>query len=365
MTYRNSHFVAFSAAAEKALRHRAWKWCRLDNHFVDLPIWRVVAFKAQVPLYAVQAFVTRLESFANMAEPRGYVGDFSVDEFGAALGMTPDVSARIFVALCDPAVRWVDQEHVATFYGRNPDKPDDTAAERKRRSRSRSDVRKKLAALFRQGRLAGDERTLVEAVLDGLDDSDLRKLQVRLENALSTGHAGHSVTLRDIVTVTPREDQKLETGAVDNSEAEPGRETAGLAIEEVAPDDAISTEAATWLGSEAVRIVVQRMVVTPARAAMLVERWRRDLNGDDATMATIIAGADDANLTTLRFQISVTEQVKRHIVTRTCGQALHLPPVLSRADGKAAPAQSQPVAESPGSIADDAESLERRKAANE
>ncbi|MDB5579803.1 MAG: hypothetical protein JWR80_4979 [Bradyrhizobium sp.] len=400
--YRESQFLKISAAAEKALRHRVWKWCRLENHFLDMPLWRVVAFKAHVPLYAVQAFVTRLESFANLAEPRGYVGDFNVDEFAAGLGMTGDIAAKIYVALCDPSVRWIDQEHVATFHARNPDKPDENSGERKKRSRSRKDVRTKLAQLRRLDRVLEQERILIEAMLDGLEDEVLYRVQVRLANALSTGHEGHNVTFvdmlpigpglvrgnpansaqndvsighgghivtsRDIVTVTPRADQSLETtGPVDNSAAEPAGETAGLSIDEVVADDAISLEAEAWLGSEAVRIVVQRMQVPPTRAATLIERWRRDLDGDGAAMVAIITGADAANLSPSHFHVTVSEQVKRHIVTATRGQPLHLPPVLSREGGLPAPARGQPAAEPPASLepASEAQPPERRKAANE
>src|SRR5262245_53103220 len=118
--------LAAEAEAKNA-RHRKFTWCRLRNDFIDMPLWRVVAARTNMPLYQVQAFVTRLESFANAAIPRGFVGEFNPDEFGAALGMSGDEAARIYSALEDEGIGWIFQDHVQTFWERNPDKEDTNA----------------------------------------------------------------------------------------------------------------------------------------------------------------------------------------------------------------------------------------------
>lgn len=354
---------------------RKYTWVRCDHDTLKSDLWGLVAEMAGSERPVVEAFVQRLEIFANGNQPRGSVLGFNVAALAVTWRCDKEELARIYAALEHHDVAWLDQDHIVTFWARNPDEEDPSSPARSKRYRDRRRIVEN-----------GQRRGFTEAAI-------LAELE-----AAGLGYPPSRVVTRDAVTVTARAEQTRQTakraeteiagvfpsrpvdndasgvtqqnpatGLVDNSAAELSGETAGLAIEELAQDDAISTEALAWLGSEAVRIVVERMVVPPTRAATLIERWGRDLEGDVAAMVRIIAGADEANLMGARFHVTVSDQVQRHLRTARHGPSLHLPPVLSREGGMPAAARGQPAAESPGSIepASEAEPAERRKAANE
>ncbi|NWG72781.1 MAG: hypothetical protein HXY23_14410 [Parvularculaceae bacterium] len=341
---RRQHLRQLSEAAERAARHKKWHWCRRENGFSDKPIWRVIAARLGLPLPQVLAFVNRLEEFANGASDRGgqrgSVGDFNPAEFAAALGMDEDDAARIFAALADPAVGWVSYDSVTDFHARNPDREDDTAADRVRRMRRRQRHMRAIAEMCAQGRMSAEERILVESQV--LNDVDL-------STAIGNVRC-YDVTPRNIVTVTPEQSTRIASGAVDNSNAgarggkaadqgadgwsnfpEPrvapaeGSSTGGECYD-VTPDSVDKSEAAEWLSSEGVRIVVARMAVTPQRAGVLIERWSRDL-GDPMAMAAIVLGADNAELSGPRFHVSVSQQVARQVTALANGAPLPLGPV--------------------------------------
>lgn len=346
---------------------RKYTWVRCDHDMLKSDLWGLVAEMAGSERPVVEAFVQRLEIFANGNQPRGSVLGFNVAALAVTWRRDKEELARIYAALEHHDVAWLDQDHIVTFWGRNPDEEDPSSPARSKRYRDRRRIVEN-----------GQRRGLTEAAI-------LAELE-----AAGLGYPPSRVVTRDAVTVTARAEQTIQpakgaepeiagvfpardvmpqnpaTGPVDNSADEPGGETSGLAMEEVSQDDAISTEALAWLGSEAVRIVVERMVVPPTRAATLIERWGRDLEGDVAAMVRIIAGADEANLMGARFHVTVSDQVQRHLRTVRHGPSLHLPPVLSREGGLPAPAKTQPAAESPVTEpAAEASPPERRKAANE
>lgn len=344
-------------------RFHRYEWCRLRNDFIDDPLWRVAAVIAEVPLYQVQAFVVRLDSLANKSDPRGYVGDFSAAEFAAAHGMPPAEAARIYAALEHPDVRWIEQDYVATFYGRNPDKEDVTAPDRDRRRKARKWIRTELHRRCGQGFISEEERDAAEAMVAILTDVELHATKKKLaggaalEAALSTGHIGHGVAYRGFRGATPRADQsraEISSPAVDNSGAATRGAAQGFPEEQGAPDDAQSTEAELWLASEAVRIIVERMDVPRPRAETLIARWRRDLDDNAVAMATIIRGCDDSPLltTAARFHVAVTEHVQRCVRAWLKGDPLPLPPVRNHGTdplistgprhGVAAPAVDKP-----------------------
>lgn len=326
---------AAAAAADKRARHRKFHWCRQANDFIDMPLWRLVAQMLGMPLHQVQAFVLRLESLANRSLPRGYVGDFNAAEFGVALGMATEDSARIYAALESAEVGWILQQHLATFWERNPDLEDATAAERKQRERSFKRAADELVDLARRGVIDEGRRLVAERAIAAMRDEARRGLlpldeqrrslaellgallspiftggqvsrrdSVTAPAALTGSVVGVTVSrrdivtsqrdARDIVTVTPEQTTKLEGDAVDNSGA--------------APED---PEA--WLGEQGVRVVAQRMTTLPSLAATRVERWKRELNGDAAALAVIIDAADQANQVGAAFHVSVTEQIKRRL----------------------------------------------------
>lgn len=281
-----------AAEAEKVaakIRHRKFAWCRLHNGFIDMALWRVVAAELAMPLYQIQAFATRLDSLANAAIPRGYVGDFCAAEFGAALGMPAEEAARIFAALEEPAVGWIGQEHVITFWERNPDKEDSTAAERQRKSRANAKGQK-----------------------------------------LSTGHAvtgGHTVTACDKRDVTHRAEQRSTGDLVDNfSEG-------GAVGQEGASDGQGGRKSSElWLGQQGFRLVVDRLKVYPTVADMRVERWRRDLDGDTAALAGILRAAEAARVIGSQFLRLVEDEIRRHREAAK-GPRLPLPPMLVAKEG--------------------------------
>lgn len=322
-------------AVAKAARHRKFHWCRRPNGFSDLPIWRVVSAQCNLPLYQVVAFANRLEELANASanfgDVRGSLERFKPAEFGAALGMSADEAARIYAALEDPAIGWISFDHIADFYDRNPDREEDNAAERKRRQRSRDKVRKLLAKLAAQGKVDEVERRSIEIMLKGISDTDLMNLSAKLARAeLSTGHEGHVVTSRDIVTVTPEQITNFNSAVVDNSEQRIRGEADGPAMGE---DENPAAEATRWIDTDGKRLIVEYLQIRTQLAETYIERWRRDLN-DDESLARFIKGADGAGYIGARFHTIITDQIKRHIVQRDHGPALPLmpprPPGLKR-----------------------------------
>jgi len=300
-------------AAARAARHRKFSWCRRHNGFSDLPLWRVVAAKLEVPLSQVQAFVNRLEEYANAADPRGYVGDFSAAEFGAALGISTAEAERIFGALEDREIGWIDQDHVATFWPRNPDKEDDTVNERKRRQRARDKGMKELARRARRGEITEAQRQVLER-------------ELLLDARLSTGHGGHIVTHRDIVTVTPRAEHRIQEEAGDNSGDATRGEDQGLPKEGGRGEsDDPQAEAAVWLMSTGKLLLIERLQIPAPLAETYIERWHRDLQ-DAAALREIIEAAEQAGYIGPRFHTLVTDQLKRRVFAKQHGPQLPLPP---------------------------------------
>lgn len=321
-----------------AARHREFRWCRRQNGFCDKPLWRLVAETLSLPVYQVVAFVNRLEELANGSDPRGYVGDFSASEFAAALGMDTDDAARIFAVLELPEIGWLDQEHVVNFYQRNPDKEDLNAAERKRASRARKKAMVRLAEMARRGLISKHERDEREMmVLGARSETELRALmdQKFLAKTLSTGHTGHIVTDRDIVTVTPRADQNFSSRPVDNFGREARGEAKGLS-------DQADSEAARypqgapeeWMVTTGRQIVIERLELEPGKAETRIERWLRDLNQDMGALAEIIRGAEAVGYMGAPFHNLIVDGIRRHKIGTAPQRTLPLmPPRPGRAHG--------------------------------
>lgn len=337
--------MKLSEATARALRHRKWHWCRRPNGFSDWPIWRVVATQTNMPLYQVLAFVNRLEEHANAAEQRGRVGDFKAAEFGAALGMTADEAARIFAALEQPEVGWIAYEHIADFIPRNPDRDDDAEAarDRKRRQRTRERGMKEIALRFRRGEIDENRRRALEAelLLDArlsaqlstapLSQRDARDALQPVGNFCLAGefndlarHAGHNVTPRDIVTVTPEQSRVLSEAAVDNSGDSARGESEGLPREGSAEGEAELAQATSWLEGEGKKLLVERVGWTLLQAEMHLERWRRDLQ-DDRVLSRIIQGVAAFNFNAATFHIFISDQVVKAVRARGQAQLPLLP----------------------------------------
>lgn len=330
---------AAARAEKKRKEHRVWHWCRHRNGFCDQPVWRLVAERLSVPIYQVVAFVNRLEEHANAATPRGYVGDVSPAVFGAALGMPAEDAARIFAELKKHDVAWVDQEHVATFYERNKDDENDKAgaALRSRRSYARRGLRDALEKLVGDELLSAADAGAVIADLEHMGDDELFELDQRRKNGQLAGHllstASRFLTREDsssrvrknphdphassrVRNVRPhaRADatDSDHTGAVDNF-SEGGRGESAGSPKGDAAGAGTSPQVEVWLRSEGLRIVIERMNMPRGLAETRLERWVRDLQGDEAGLAAIIEAADAANYTSATFHVSVTEQISRRL----------------------------------------------------
>jgi hypothetical protein len=72
---------------------------------------------------------------ANRSRPRGWVRDFSVIECGAALDLEPEKVGEVYRKLEE--LGWIENDYLATWDERQPDREDPTAAERQRRRRER------------------------------------------------------------------------------------------------------------------------------------------------------------------------------------------------------------------------------------
>jgi hypothetical protein len=330
----------------KAARHRKFHWCRRPNGFSDMPVWRVVAGNLCLPLYQVVAFANRLEELgnaaANFGEVRGSVARFSAGEFGAALGMTSDECLRIFGELERPEIGWIAYCHIADFYDRNPDREDDTSAERQRRKRLRDTIQVQIAKLARLGKIDEPRRLEIEGLLGG-SEAELRHLQLMLARTelspqLSTTDnvtrdsrdiSGGQKQLSTTVPVTrdsrmsrvtharAEQSRVLSSGSVvDNFSGSAPGETAGSAELD---------EATLWIDNQGRQMLVDYLRIKPGLAETYIERWRRDLQ-DDVKLAEIIQAADKVGYIGSRFHTMITEQWRRHVATAVNGPQLPLMP---------------------------------------
>jgi hypothetical protein len=334
----------FGEAAAKAARHRKFSWCRRDNGFSDMPLWRSIARRLDLPLPFVQAFAGRLEEMANAGDPRGYIGDFDAEQAAAAHDIDAATANRIFAEL--ETRRWIVEGHIESFFRRNPDvyEDRDRVNERKKRERERKAITGELAKLTRLGLVTEPDRLKVELAIQhrGISLDELSGISGVLRRTalaqLSTGPVSHRDKLstdqqlstgqmshRDNVTVTTRADQKVSPAPVDNSGDNAGGESAGLPKQQETPDEQSSTEAARWLEAEGARLIVELSNEPLTRAAMLIERWGRDLE-DPPLMVRIIAGAVEVGLTGARLQLVIGEQVRRHLEHKRHGTPLPLMP---------------------------------------
>lgn len=116
-------------------RERRYDWFRVYNDFVGHPKFRYVAEQCAVTISEASMVALALFVAANKAKPRGHVSDFDPFECGAALAIVTDKVVAIFQML--ETLGWIENDYLATWDKRQPDKEDPTAADRKRRQRAR------------------------------------------------------------------------------------------------------------------------------------------------------------------------------------------------------------------------------------
>jgi hypothetical protein len=248
----------------------------------------------------VEAFIIRLDAHANAATPRGFVGDFPIAAVAAAWDVDDDMVARMFAALEHPDVGWIDQDQVVSFWQRNPDKEDPTAAERMKRMRDRR----------RAEREAADEA----------------RAQLRAASR------PQGVT-RNTVTVTPRADLDHRQGkrlfeeeagkidaAVPASVDDGFHRSTGTSGENLSPE--------LWLEIIGGPIVIERLQVDTKTALLRVMQWRRQLGEDSGALVDVIKAAYEANFVGDRFHNLITDSIRQYEL-RAKGPQLPFGPQLA------------------------------------
>jgi hypothetical protein len=274
----------------KKRRLRRFTWCRIHHALLDDVRWRLVARMAGAPQHLVEAFVLRLEIVASANTPRGSLDGLNIPALAAHWNLSSDEQlGRIYAALEHPEVGWIDQDTVITFYDRNPDVEDKTAAARPQRRRDRAREAKAAAKAQREGRAYPQSR----------------------------------VTDRDTVTVTPRSDQNIKQVMLGKEEKGASEKaTNGTAIH---TDSGDSGDTEIWLAMEGKRIVSERCKLLPSRAWLEISRWRKELSDDIGALAEMIADADMMGLDRGKF----TDRIRDRIIAwryQAKGPALPLPP---------------------------------------
>lgn len=291
---------------------KRYTWSRLHHDLPTMDLWSLVAEMAASERARVEAFVWRLEIYASTNRPRGSLEGFNLRALAAAWRIEADELARIYAALEDVDVGWIEDEVITTFWERNPDEEDPTAADRAKRSRRRRKIKRAMAA-----RGAG-----AAEILEALEREGVGYPQMG-------GFSTEGVT-RDTVTVTARADQTrqgsgsalVENGVPGNAEAP--RTAEGLAS---GYQDAASAE--VWLTFHGKRLLVERMNEPAPRAEQRVERWRAQLSGSSVALASIIDQVSASDLMGARFMVAITEAIARWR-REAEGPSLPLPPVLQQ-----------------------------------
>lgn len=253
-------------------RHRRYPWCRLYNDLPFHPKWRVIANETALPVHEVVVVVTALLCKANGAQPRGSLAEFSPRECAAALELPSEHVAAIYAALED--IGWIDQDYLATWDDRQPDREDRTAAERQRRCRAKGQRPKEVVHMSR----------------------------------------------RDKRDVTPEEKREVQRHPVDNESVDnfgDNFEARPLAADE-------------WLTEHGIAIIADRLDKSCHKAIETIARWCRDVGPD--IVADAIKAADKINYVGAQFHNLVTTQIARARYQEINGPALPLGPVLQRKD---------------------------------
>lgn len=329
--------IAERAPGLKKPTLKRYPWSRLHSDLLDDIRWPLVARRAQVPLPIVEALVMRLEVHANRSQPRGYVGDFNAEAMAVRWGVDVDTVLRTFAELERDDIGWIDQDHIVSFWARNPDSDQDpTAAERQHRKREHD---RTLRASILAG--TGVSPALIAARSRPLSPAERKRRQRQREraerqqdvtNASRNGVTGHAS--RD-ASVTEKRPQKQELGMSHRdsvtSRPEQSRKernvtspAAGLApVYPVVFAD--KAKALQWLRDEGEVILMRRCQVLRSKAGRMIQRWSLTL-GDITALAEIILATSATAAQGASFERMVVDQVARRTVEKL-GPALPLPPV--------------------------------------
>ena len=295
---------------------KRYSWSRFHSDLLDDVRWSLVAKRAQAPLPVVEALILRIEVHANRSQPRGYVGDFNAEAMAARWGVEADIVLRILDELERSDIGWIDQDQVVSFWARNPDKVDETAAERMQRMRDRKKGMKQLATLARQGLITEAERADREAALKNS----------REPKAVIAGWASpsQSALRRNAVTVTPRAEQIIKQEGGENAQPIAALNAVTVSPARIAFAD--KAKALQWLRGEGEALVTRRLSVMRSKAGRLIERWSVTLGHDVTALAEILAATGETAAQGPAFEKLVLTQVARR-AANNIGPALPLPPV--------------------------------------
>ncbi len=330
----------------KRLRMRRFTYYLNRHARLDDPRLRLAGQLAGAPLYLVEAFVQRLDAFASGNTPRGSIEGFSIEATALHWGVREELLARLYAALEDPKIGWVDNDFVVDFWSENPDTEDATANERQDRSRKFRAALQELGRLARLGVFDQAERTRRELAVFALRDRarrhevDWAGWKDELRTLLSTA----PMSQRDSVTVTARSNQHLlgSGGAVDNRGARASGGAEGLSEGQAGPGsiDPQAAQAQVWLANEGRLLVIKSSNATPSRADLLIERWLRRVGGSHRDLAEILVGTAAQQLTGGRFELVVGETCDRRLLLIKDGPKLAMGPVAVAA-GAAQPAAAE------------------------
>lgn len=283
---------------------RRYTWSRLHADLLDDNRWPLVAKRASASLPIVEAMIVRLENHANRSRPRGYVGDFSIEGMAARWNIEADVIARIYAELERSDIGWIDQEQLVTFWDRNPDIVDDTAAERQQRARDRKKGMRELASQARRGLITEPQRLERELALK--DSREPKTLMAAWAGLSTTG------VTRDSVTVTTRADHIINQDLKEKEKRGLPREVTGA---DFFPDGAGEIEdfgkAQLWLRTEGEQLVTSRMQIFRTKACLLIERWCASCNSDLVATVSILRRAIATRNCGKAFEDAVQEMIER------------------------------------------------------
>ena len=136
-------------------RERRYDWFRLYNDFLGHPKFRYVARQCAMSICEVSMIAVALLRTANRSRPRGWVRDFSVIDCGAALDIEPEKVGEVYRKLED--LGWIDNDYLATWDERQPDREDPTgatAAEAPREAQGRAGREGRARSAVRRARRA-------------------------------------------------------------------------------------------------------------------------------------------------------------------------------------------------------------------
>lgn len=353
MTDRSRHFPNMRAAAAVGDRQpglkkptlKRYPWSRLHSDLLDDIRWPLVARRAQVPLPIVEALVVRLEVHANKAQPRGYVGDFNAEAMAVRWGADVDMVLRAFAELERADIGWIDQEHVVTFWARNPDSDQDpTAAERQSRKRDRD--RALRAAILTGAGVPADLIARSGRPLSAKERKQRQRQRDRLERLQGvtkghetrvTGHASRDAS----VTEKAKLAQHVEMSRRDSVTSRPEQSREERSVTplgaNLAPVDpavfADRSRALQWLKGDGEALITGRLGLR-STATKAIARWDKTLCHDPAALARIVHGSLATAARGEAFRKLVETQVARQ-AAELIAPALPLPPMglKRRGDG--------------------------------